>query len=126
VLLFLPPPSALAAAAQENTNMFVAYEVSLDTVRALRMIVPVIAIRNADLADQIERAASSVVLNLGEGGRSAKGNRQKHYSLAHGSANEVRAALETAAAWGWIEDASAVLPVLDRLLGLLWGLTHPK
>jgi hypothetical protein len=64
--------------------------------------------------------------NLAEGARSAKGNRQKHYSLAHGSANEVRAALETAEAWGWLESASAVLPVLDRLLGLLWGLTHPK
>jgi four helix bundle protein len=125
-LLFLSPPPALVANPQENTIMFVAYEVSLDTIRALSKIVPVIASRNRDLADQIERAASSVVLNLGEGARSVKGNKQKHYSIAHGSANEVRAALETAEAWGWLENASGVFPLLDRLLGLLWGLTHPR
>ena len=106
--------------------MFVAYEVSLDTIRALSKVVPVIAARNRDLADQIERAGSSIVLNIAEGARSAKGNKLKHYALANGSANEVRAALETAMAWGWLEDASGVLPLLDRLLGLLWGLTHPK
>lgn len=106
--------------------MFVAYEVSLDTIRALSKVVPVIAARNRDLADQIERAGSSIVLNIAEGSRSAKGNKLKHYALANGSANEVRAALETAQAWGWLEDASGVLPILDRLLGLLWGLTHPK
>ena len=106
--------------------MFVAYEVSLDTIRALSKVVPVIAARNHDLADHIERAGSSIVLNIAEGARSAKGNKLKHYALANGSANEVRAALETAMAWGWLEDASGVLPLLDRLLGLLWGLTHPK
>lgn len=79
--------------------MFVAYEVSLEVIRALRALVPVIEIQDRDLADQMKRAGSSVVLNLAEGMRSAKGNRQKHYSLAHGSANEVRAAIQAAQAW---------------------------
>lgn len=105
--------------------MFIAYEVALDVVRSLRIIVPQIERQDRDLADQIKRAASSVVLNLAEGQRLTKGNKPKHYAIAHGSANEVLAAVQTAIAWGWIEDASPQLKVLDRLLALLWRLNHP-
>jgi hypothetical protein len=52
-------------------------------------------------------------------------NKPKHYAIAHGSANEVLAAVQTAIAWGWIEDASPQLKVLDRLLAILWRLNHP-
>ena len=93
-------------------------------LRALREIVPTIAKSDRDLADQIQRAATSVSLNLAEGQCSMKGNRQKHYSLAHGSANEVKSALFVARAWGWIDETDEALAVLDRLLALLWKLTH--
>jgi four helix bundle protein len=106
--------------------MFVAYEVSVELVRALRPLVPEVEKTDKDLADQMRRAASSVVLNLAEGQRSAKGNRHKHYSIAHGSANEVKAALELACAWGIVGDAQRQRDILDRLLGLLWGLTHAR
>jgi four helix bundle protein len=105
--------------------MFIAYEVALDVVRSLRLIVPQIERQDRDLADQIKRAASSVVLNLAEGQRLTKGNKPKHYAIAHGSANEVLAAVQTAIAWGWIEDADLQLKVLDRLLAILWRLNHP-
>ena len=104
--------------------MLVAYEVSLQLVRSLREVVPVVERSDRELADQMRRAASSIVLNIAEGQRSAKGNKHKHYSIAHGSANEVRAALKLAVAWGWIAEADEPRLVLDRLLGLLWGLTH--
>jgi four helix bundle protein len=121
--------------------MFMAYEVSLQLVGSLRTLVPMIERGDRDLADQMRRAASSIVLNLAEGQRSAKGNRQKHYAIAHGSANEVKAALELARAWGWLDDShdegdtNETLPVrrareahelLDRLLAILWRLTHPR
>ena len=106
--------------------MFIAYEVSLEVIKSLRSVVPQIERNDRDLADQLKRAASSVALNLSEGQRSLKGNKGKHYSIAHGSANEVRGALQTALAWGWIEDASEPLRHLDRLLALLWRLTHPR
>ena len=106
--------------------MFIAYEVSVQLATSLREVIPLVERSDRDLADQMRRAASSVVLNLAEGQRSAKGNKQKHYSIAHGSANEVKGALAVARAWGWIEDAQAPLQILDRLLGLLWGLTHPR
>jgi four helix bundle protein len=106
--------------------MFISYEVSVQVVASLREIVPIVERSDRDLADQMRRAASSVVLNLAEGQRSAKGNKQKHYAIAHGSANEVKAALEVACAWGWIEEARVPRELLDRLLALLWRLTHPK
>lgn len=106
--------------------MFIAKEVSFEVIKSLRAIVPIIEASDRDLADQIRRAASSVALNLGEGQRSEKGNKRKHYAIAHGSANEVKAAIETALAWGFIEDANAPLALLDRLLALLWRLTHPR
>src|SRR5689334_991400 len=106
--------------------MLVAYEVSLELVGSLREVVKRIERSDRDLGDQLRRAASSVVLNLAEGQRSAKGNRQKHYAIAHGSANEVKAALELACAWGWVEDTEEPNRILDRLLAILWRLTHPR
>jgi four helix bundle protein len=106
--------------------MFVAYEVSVQLVSSLRELVPIVERSDRDLADQLRRAAGSVVLNLAEGQRSAKGNKHKHYAIAHGSANEVKAALELARAWGWIDEAREPAAILDRLLALLWRLTHPR
>jgi four helix bundle protein len=106
--------------------MFIAYDVSLQLVSSLRHVVPLVERSDRDLADQLRRAASSVVLNLAEGQRSAKGNKHKHYAIAHGSANEVKAALELARAWGWIDEAREPREILDRLLAILWRLTHPR
>ena len=108
--------------------MFIAYEVSLEVIASLRSVVPRIESNDRDLADQIRRAASSVTLNLGEGQRSLKGNKAKHYAIAHGSANEVLSGLRTAVAWGWLEETSVsdAFGKLDRLLALLWRLTHPR
>jgi four helix bundle protein len=104
--------------------MFVAYEVSRDLIIDLRTVVTAIERHDRDLADQLRRAASSVTLNLAEGSRSKGGNKQKHFAIAHGSANEVRAALQVAHAWGWLSDAATPFAILDRLLALLWRLTH--
>ncbi len=106
--------------------MFIAYEVSLELIRSLRHVVPLIKKFDKDLADQLHRAATSVTLNLGEGARSTGGNQRQRYESAHGSANEVKAALHVAASWGWIDDAKEQFALLDRLLALLWRLTHGK
>jgi four helix bundle protein len=79
-----------------------------------------------ELADQIYRAANSVLLNLGEGQKFQGGNRRKHYAIAQGSANEVKAALDAAEAWGWIGDAKEPRALLDRILAMMWGLTHSE
>jgi four helix bundle protein len=106
--------------------MFQAYESSLDLVDCVRNLVPIIAKRDRDLADQMRRAANSVVLNIAEGARHFDGNRRKHYAIAHGSAFEVKAAVDVAKRWQIIDDAPRTYATLDRLLGLLWGLTRPR
>ena len=104
--------------------MFIAYEVSLELIRELRSVVPVIQRHDRELATQIRNAASSVTLNLSEGQRSGGGNQRRHYELAHGSANEVKGALAVAEAWGWLGQAERARQILDRLLALLWRLTR--
>jgi four helix bundle protein len=106
--------------------MFITYEVSLELVCSLRDVVPLIKKRDRDLADQLHRAATSIVLNLAEGARQTARNQRMRYESAHGSANEVKAALAVAQSWGWLADASRPLAILDRLLALLWRLTHPR
>jgi four helix bundle protein len=118
--------STSAAAAPRFENRFIALDVSYELIEALRPPVSIIGNHNRSLADQIFRAASSVPANLAEGQRSEKGNKHKHYAIAHGSANEVKAALYTARAWGWIDSSDRALAVMDRLLALLWRLTHPR
>jgi four helix bundle protein len=80
--------------------------------------------RERELAVQIRTAASSVTLNLSEGQRRGGGNQKRHYEIAHGSANEVKGALAVAEAWGWLDEAQGARQILDRLLALLWRLTH--
>jgi four helix bundle protein len=112
--------------ASTNTipSNFIALNVSYQLIETLAPVVVVIQRNDRDLADQIRRAATSISLNLAEGQRSIKGNRHKHYAIAHGSANEVKAALFVAKAWGWIDASDRALAIMDRLLALLWKLTH--
>jgi four helix bundle protein len=106
--------------------VFIAYEVSLDLIRELRTVVPVIQRHDRELAVQLRTAASSITLNLAEGQRSGGGNQKRHYEIAHGSANEVKGALAVAEAWGWLDEAPRARQILDRLLALLWRLTRVR
>ncbi len=107
-------------------NNFVVYNVALELVRTLRPIVAALREHSSNIADQIERAGTSLVLNLGEGNRRAGKDRRRFFVMAQGSASEILAALDVADAWGWIVDAQAVRALLDRERALLWGLVHPR
>jgi len=64
-------------------------------VRALQKIAPVVVVlqrRNRNLADQLDRASASILLNTAEGAYSQKGNQKARYFSALGSASG-RAAL---------------------------------
>ena len=103
-----------------------AYNVTLDLIRELRTIVPVVEQQDRDLADQLRRAANSVFLNLCEGRKRLKGDRVRFFGYASGSASEVRAALDLAITWGWIAQPVAALQLADRLVAMLWRLSHPR
>ena len=48
------------------------------------------------------------------------------YRIAQGSALEVRAALDVAQAWGFLESSAEVEAQLDQLLAMLWTLTRGR
>ena len=103
-----------------------AHQVALETIIALRPLVPRIRRHDRSLAVQLMRAASSVVLNIGEAEYSDPGNRRARLYSAAGSANESRSALLVAVAWGYVSDQQArpAAELLDRVVAMLWRLTR--
>ena len=104
--------------------MLVAYTVALDLIRALRPVVAQLRKHSPDAADHVERAASSVAQNIAEGSRRSGRDPKRFFDMAHGSAGEIRGALDVAEAWGWPIDSGPVRAILDREIGLLYGLTR--
>ena len=104
--------------------MFVAYETAIELIREMRIVLPKVRMHDAELAKQLRDATTSVSMNLGEGRRRIGKDRIHFFRIADGSAGEVEAGLDSAIAWGYIEDACRARMVLTRLLRLLWGLTH--
>ncbi len=92
----------------------------LDAIRAMRPLLTAIQRRDIDLARQLRRAASSVVLNLAEGSGSFGGVRTQRYRTALGSARETMSCLRVAEAFGYIEALPApLLGTLNRVIGTL-------
>jgi len=105
---------------------FDAFEVALELVRSLRAPLAALDQRDPSLAQQLRRAAASVPLNLGEGRRRSGRDRVHLWRVAAGSAGEVLAALRTAEAFGYLAPPSVApaLALCDRVLAMLWRLTH--
>ena len=102
--------------------MFIAKEVAIELVGSIREVVQTIERFDPQLGDQLRRAAQRGA-EPRRGSAIIEGNKAKHYAIAHGSANEVKAALDLTRAWGWIDEAQKPREILDRLL---WRLTHPR
>ena len=109
---------------QRNTRNLLSEEVATDAVVLLRPLVELIHRHDKGLADQIRRAASSVVLNLAEAAYNNAGHRRARFESARGSANEVRAGLHLACAWGYITPGKAAVvdAHYDRVLALTYRL----
>ena len=75
--------------------------------------------RDGDLARQLRRAASSVVLNLAEGAGSRAGHRRLRYETALGSARETMARQDVAEALLGVRRDEAARAELDRVIGTL-------
>ena len=105
---------------------FEALELALVIISLLRKLLPAIRRHDAKLHKQLREAACSVTMNLGEGNRRRGEDRLFLWSVAAGSAEEVRTGLRSALAWGYLsEDASSeALEHIDRLQAMLWKLMH--
>mgnify|MGYP001548232249 CR=1 FL=1 len=102
----------------EKRNVYVR---AREVVRELAPLVQVIREQDRALADQLKRAAQSVVLNIAEGRGNKGGNAERLFATACGSAKEVRAALDVASDWGYL-DMQVVAP-LDRELDVVCAIT---
>jgi four helix bundle protein len=102
--------------AEREKDMLRIYEVALRVVEELRPALISIERKDRDLARQMRRAASSVVLNIAEGSGSSGGTRRERYRNALGSAREVVACIEVGA-WRYAEvDPDVLREVIGTLV----------
>jgi four helix bundle protein len=95
-------------------------------VRELGPVLQAVRETDAKLADQLRRAAQSVVLNIAEGRGNMGGNSGLRFATACGSAKEVRAALDVASDWGYIDarKAARLDERLDEVCAITWVLSR--
>ena len=100
------------------------YDRARNVVRELVPLLHTIREQDKSLADQLKRAAQSVVLNIAEGRGNDAGTARARFSTACGSAKEVRAALNVASDWGYIEahTATHLDRKLDEVCAITWCL----
>jgi four helix bundle protein len=115
-----PPCARRGGAGRASRAVLRIYDDMLDALRTMRKVVATIEKRDSDLARQLRRAASSVVLNVGEGSGSSGGNRTARYRTALGSARETLACLRVTEACGYVDSVpGAILDSLNRVVGTL-------
>ncbi len=105
---------------------FIVYDQTLQTLGMLKPLIDQVGTHDRSLADQLRRAGQSMCLNIAEG-RSARGrNEVAKFQVALSECREARAALQIAAAWGYIEDPALLKAdaALDQVAAMLWVLVH--
>ena len=107
---------------------FDALNVALEAIALLKPIIERVELKDADLASQMKRAATSIPLNLAEGGKRRGKDREHMFRTASGSNAELRTALAVAVSWGYVARSAAadVETLLDRLGAMLWRLAPPR
>ena len=106
----------------------IVYDLALQMLRHIKPIIDKVARHDRNLADHMQRSAQQSFLNIAET-RSARGrNETAKFTNALCEAREARAAVEAAIVWGYATTQEARLADadLDRMGGMLWGLTHRK
>jgi len=111
---------------QPGVRKLAAFEVAIAIIEELRGVVAELKRCDGDLARQVVRAASSIAANVAEGSWRAGKDRTHFFRIAAGSAEELRAHLRVARAWGYLGRANleAADALIDRELRLLRGLTR--
>jgi four helix bundle protein len=77
-------------------------EHAIEVVALARPLVEAVVRRDRNLASQLRRSLSSIVLNLAEGLGTQAGNARLRFETARGSLREAKAALRVAIAWGYV------------------------
>ena len=104
---------------------FIVQQKALEAAEGLQGVLPVLRKRDKDLFDQVRRAMNSVVLNIAEADGNDAGTARARFATACGSAKEVRAGLQLAAAYGYLGPSrlAKVDTALDEVCAMSWKLS---
>jgi four helix bundle protein len=98
-----------------------------DAIEVIRLLTPVLEQvkgKNASLADQCDRATTSVALNLSEGSGQRGGNRRLRYQTALGEAREVWGACDIIEAKSLARVDPEIRARLNKIIGTLVNITR--
>ena len=94
-------------------------------LRDVRPMIEVLAKRDSDLADQMRRAAQSVVLNCGEGCYSRGKRADAHFQVSMASMRETLSCIEVGIAFGYFKEPdAAVMNRIDKIIATLYRLVR--
>ena len=103
------------------------YPVVLDWVASLRPVIRSIGACDSNLADQLRRSSTSVVLNLAEGMGATGRSKTQAYRVALREMRESVAAIEIGVRLEYVGGTGAVdADRQDRIVGTLVRLTLPR
>ncbi len=101
------------------------YPFILETLKMIAPLLRQIEKRDFDLAKQLRRAASSIALNTAEAVGVRGGNERLRFLTALGSTQEVRACLDVAETFDYVETINDLLrDRLDRIAATLYRLSR--
>jgi len=101
-------------------------EQSITIIGQARPLIEAIGRKDRELESQLRRSLGSVALNVAEGFGAHAGNARLRFRTALGSLHESQAALQVAAAWGYVEQQAAnhIVAALEAFGGRLYGLSR--
>ena len=105
---------------------FECLEAAYQLIEDLKASLSRIRVSDNKLYVQLRTASASIALNIAEGRGRAGKDRVHHWRIAHGSAEETVAILRVAQGFGDVSDRDTRTPLqtLDRILPMLWRMTH--
>jgi four helix bundle protein len=91
-----------------------------------RPLLEAIGRKDRELESQLRRSLGSIALNVAEGFGVQAGNARLRFRSALGSLYESQAAVQVAAAWGYVDErtASRIVADLEAFGGRLYGLSR--
>ena len=96
------------------------YDVILEVLRGLAVVIQQIEVHDRDLARQMRRAMTSIALNVSEASGSRGGTRRERYCNALGSARETTACIDASLALGYVTAVDPkLLDMLDHIRAVL-------
>ena len=105
---------------------FVARELAIEVVDRMKPVIEAVQRKDRNMADQMRSATLSIISNLNEGARRRGKDRPALWRVSAGSAAEVQAQVQTAVIWSYVAEQPVLMARLDRLLGVMWGLTEGR